>query len=126
MSKHKKYQYQRSLNRTIGLAYLARYEPLIILSGGILATLGDQSNRLLLLILGVGLVVVAVHYFLGYVSEWKHIFCMYQDIAHEPMTPDRINWSSLKNSKRKRDSILVPMIFMGLGIVLILAGKLEW
>ena len=115
MSKHKKQRYQRSLNRTIGLAYLARYEPLLILICSFLPTMGDSSKRLRCLLLGIGFVVMATHYFLGYLLGWKHIYCMYQDAAHEPMTPDHINWGSV----RKRDSIGVPIIFMVFGVVLI-------
>ena len=117
MSKHKKQRYQRSLNRTIGLAYLARYEPLLILICSFLPTMGDDSlKRLRCLLLGIGFVVMATHYFLGYLLGWKHIYCMYQDMAHQPMTPDHINWKSVN----KRDHIPVPIIFLVLGIALIL------
>ena len=57
--------------------------------------------------------------FIGYKRKWKHIYCSYQNAYHKAMTPNAVNWNSIK----KTDVYLVPLIFFLLGIVALLFAR---
>ena len=57
--------------------------------------------------------------FIGYKRKWKHIYCSYQNAYHKAMTPNAVNWNSIK----KTDVYLVPLIFFLLGIVAFLFAR---
>ena len=68
-----------------------------------------------LLYMGIGFILLAVYDFLGYKLRWKHIFCSYQNAYHRKMTPERINWNSVKKS----DAYCIPIICGVLGLAVI-------
>ena len=57
--------------------------------------------------------------FIGYKRKWKHIFFSYQNVSHQAMPPNAVNWNSIK----KTDAYLVPLIFFLLGIVALLFAR---
>ena len=65
--------------------------------------------------MGMGLLLFAIYSFVGYKLRWKHIFCSYQNANHQKMTPDCINWNTVKKS----DAYGVPAIFAILGVAAI-------
>ena len=60
--------------------------------------------------------VFSIWTFLGYKLRWTHIYCSYQNANREPMTPDKVNW----NSVRKTDAYGIPAIFFVFGVGLLL------
>ena len=96
----------------IMLAYAHRYVyPILIM--WLPLTTGKKSTAILGM--GIGLILLALYDFIGYILRWKHIFCSYQNAYHQKMTPDRINWSLIKKS----DAYGLPIIFGLLGLMCI-------
>ena len=108
MKKRKAYTKEELL--IIILAYLNRY---VFLIAAIMVPLLllDKEHRLLGT--GIGCVVYAAYNLFGYLCRFKHIYCSYQDISHQKMTPRKIDWRKIKRS----DAIGVPLIFIFLGTV---------
>ena len=73
----------------------------------------------LLDLLSVFFIAFAAWSFIGYKRKWTHIYCSYQNAYHKAMTPDAVNWNSIK----KTDVYLVPLIFFLLGIVALLFAR---
>ena len=94
------------------LAYGHRYAFPILIPGCSMH-FGTKEN--VMLFLGIGLLLYAAYSLAGYLLRWKHIFCSYQNAYHKKMTPDRINW----NTVRKSDAYGTPLIFAILGILCI-------
>ena len=94
------------------LAYFHRYGWWVLL---VLVTFFTKN----LYVLSIGLIIFAIWSFLGYIFQWKHIFCSYQNAYRKQMTPDNIQWVSIKKS----DALGVPLIFfvMGIASLLVLA-----
>lgn len=92
---------------TLILAYADRYVyPIVIL-------LFLIKKRFL--IAGVLSLIWAIYKLIGYKLKWKHIFCSYQNAAHQKMTPGEIDWSMVKKS----DVYVIPAVFSVIGIFLI-------
>ena len=36
--------------------------------------------------------------FIGYKRKWTHIYCSYQNAYHKAMTPNAVNWNSIKKN----------------------------
>lgn len=58
-----------------------------------------------------GLFLYGSYLLLGALLRFRHIYCYYQNAYHLPMTPESINWNTLKRS----DYYGVPAVFMVLG-----------
>lgn len=97
---------------TVLLAYAHRYLylPLIIFVSYL------AGKDAMLLYMGIGALLFAVYSFIGFKWRWKHIFCSFQNTYHQKMTPNHIDWDSIK----KTDGYGVPIIFGILGLALIL------
>lgn len=67
------------------------------------------------LCLGIGSLLFAAYTLAGYLLRWKHIYCSYQNASHQKMTPNRIDWSTIKKS----DAYGIPAIFFALGALII-------
>lgn len=94
------------------LAYAHRYlYPLLVLFIPFLIR-GDA----LLLYMGIGFLLLAAYDLIGYKCRWKHIFCSFQNAYYKKMTPNKMNWNSVKKS----DAYGMPAIFGILGIAMIL------
>ena len=109
-----------TINRTqrrrfgiILLAYLHRYVyPLLAVVLPLLA----ESKMNAVLYMGIAFILLALYDFLGFKLRWKHIFCSYQNAYHKKMTPDHINWNSIKKS----DAYGIPLLMGGLGITMMI------
>ena len=55
---------------------------------------------------------------IGYKRKWKHIYCSFQNMNHEKMTPYSVDWNRVKKS----DAYGIPIIFGVLGLVSLLAA----
>ena len=73
----------------------------------------------LLDLLSVFFIAFAAWSFIGCKRKWTHIYCSYQNAYHKAMTPNAVNWNSIK----KTDVYLVPLIFFLLGIVAFLFAR---
>ncbi len=93
----------------VALAYFHRY-------GWIVLMLLLMCIIRKMCVLGIGCVAFSVWTFFGYILRWKHIYCSYQNAYHMPMTPDNINWDTVK----KTDAYGIPAILMILGVALLL------
>lgn len=109
-----------TINRTqrrrfgiILLAYLHRYAyPLL----AVILPLLTQSKMNAVLYMGIAFILLALYDFLGFKFRWIHIFCSYQNAYHKRMTPDHINWNSIKKS----DAYGIPLLMVGLGMTMII------
>ena len=74
------------------------------------------GREYVLLRCGLGFVLFAMYSLIGYVLQWKHIYCSYQNANRQAMTPNHIVWSNVK----KTDAYGCPVIFgvLGLGMVI--------
>ena len=66
--------------------------------------------------LGIGSLLFAAYTLIGYLCRWKHIYCSYQNASHQKMTPNRIDWRTVKKS----DAYGIPLFFGAMGILLII------
>lgn len=66
--------------------------------------------------IGISFIAFSIWSFFGYIFRWKHIYCSNQNAYHQPMTPDKIRWDTVK----KIDAYGDPAIFMILGVALLL------
>ncbi len=66
-------------------------------------------------VLGVSAITFAVWTLLGYLLKWKHLYCSYQNAYHMPMTPDRIDWDTV----RVTDALGIPAFFLILGAIML-------
>lgn len=100
---------------TMLLAYVHRYGyPLMVI------LLPARSGGGYCFWMGVGLLCLALYDLIGYLCRWKHLFCSYQNLYHQPMTPFDIDWDEV----RKRDAYGVPAILSVIGIGAILCEYL--
>ena len=75
----------------------------------------------LMLCMGMCFLGMAVYDCLGYKLRWKHWYCSYQHAYHQKMTPDRVQWHTVK----KTDAYGIPLVWAVLGIAM-LAVHLAW
>jgi hypothetical protein len=47
---------------------------------------------------GIILIIYSLWTMIGYLLKWKHIYCSYQNAYHKQMTPNNINWTSIRKS----------------------------
>lgn len=74
----------------------------------------------LVLGIAIGLLTMSLYLFLGTIYRFRHVYCMHQNLKHEPMTPNDIYWNTI----RKKDLYGIPLLFMGLGLVALLLSLL--
>lgn len=67
------------------------------------------------LLMGIGLFLLAAYDLIGYKCGWKHIFCSIQLYHCKKMTPNSIDWSSVKKS----DAYGIPAALGIMGIAMI-------
>jgi hypothetical protein len=95
----------------IVLAYFHRYGFFAV----ILFFLFLQSR---LAVIGIALIVYATYTLFGYLFRWKHIYCSYQNMYHQKMTPNHVNWKDIQ----KRDVYGVSAIFFVFGVALMIVS----
>lgn len=69
-------------------------------------------------IIGISHMLFAVWTFVGYKLQWKHIYCSYQNASHQKMTPNSIQWHTVKAS----DAYGIPLIFLILGLLCLIVA----
>ena len=74
-----------------------------------------------LVIIGVLFLLYAGFLLLGYFKKWTHIFCYYQSLDRQPLTPDKVDWSKL----RPGDVFIMPALHALVGIGVLLFGLLS-
>lgn len=112
MAKRKRNGKKQPLTPTILLAYFHRYGWLALLLLILLITNKTYDRY----VLSIGMIAYSIWTFLGYIFRWKHVYCSYQNASHQPMTPDKVRWNTVK----KADAYGVPTIFLVLGVALLL------
>ena len=82
----------------IFLAYCNRY----ILPISVVAVpfvLANDAHKKFLFMGVLGL-ILSLYNILGVLLKWKHIYRSLQDISHQTMTPDKINWNKFSFLKK--------------------------
>ena len=108
---------KRSTRHTviILLAYANRYLfPVVI----VLITLffdAIYGEKYAALVMGICCILFALYELIGYIRRWKHIYCSYQNVYRQEMTPHDIRWNKIE----KKDAYGIPAIFGIFGIVAI-------
>lgn len=88
-----------------------------LLAAGIPALMWFLRGGNLNLTLGISMMIFGGYNLYGF-GRFRHIYCAWQMVKREPLTPDHIEWDRVPKS----DGVWVPMFFVGIGIVnLILA-----
>jgi hypothetical protein len=100
-------------------AYFVRYGmDLLPLPFLILAKAGQIPERAGLLIAAGLCLFTALYYFVGYQCRWRHMYCVWQSIAHRRMTPDKVNWSKVD----KKQATGLPLCMAVIAVLLALAA----
>ena len=98
------------------LAYAHRYAfPVLAI---LLPVLLARSKTQALLGMGIGLTFYGVYTLLGYRLRWKHIYCSWQDVAHQKMTPANIQWKNV----RKVDLYGLSAVCIGFGLLVVVVS----
>lgn len=74
-----------------------------------------------LIVIGILFLLYAGYLLLGYFKKWTHIFCYYQSLDRKPLTPDKVDWSKL----RQGDVFIMPALHALVGIGVLLFGLLS-
>ena len=98
----------------IALAYFHRYGWMAVMFALVLIL------RETFYVFAASMIGYAVWTFVGYKCRWRHIFCSYQNAGHRKMTPERIDWDSMK----KYDAYGLPVVFLVLGLMCLCAAIL--
>ena len=98
----------------IALAYFHRYGWLAVIF--VLVLIFQETFY----VFAASMIGYAVWTFVGYKCRWRHIFCSYQNAGHRKMTPERIDWDSMK----KYDAYGLPVVFLVLGLMCLCAAIL--
>ena len=61
-------------------------------------------------------IFLGLYLYVGYRARWRHIYCFYQDVNREAMTPDHCAWDTLE----KKDVVGLPIVLILLGIIVII------
>ncbi|MGD9909888.1 MAG: hypothetical protein AB7U79_04685 [Candidatus Izemoplasmatales bacterium] len=108
--------------RTIIFSYLIQYGLLSLIAIIPLLYLAlSHASAIPLYTLGIGLFFYGFYLMLGVLKKWRHVFCVFQSFSRKKRTPNEIYWNTLA----KTDVYGIPLIFMILGFVTILAHFLK-
>lgn len=69
-----------------------------------------------LLGVGIGGLAYSAYWVAGYLFKWRHFYCVLQNVAHQHMTPFKVDWRKIKKS----DIYGFSAIFSVLSIVCII------
>ena len=72
-------------------------------------------------IMSISVILHALWTLIGYKLKWKHIYCSFQEVHHQLMTPNSINWSKIKKS----DIYGISAIFIIMGSALLIVTILQ-
>ena len=68
-----------------------------------------------LLVMGSGFIAFALYTFIGYKCQWKHIYLAVQELQKQKMTPNHIQWNTIKIGT----VLKFPILFGITGIVMV-------
>ena len=68
-----------------------------------------------LLVMGTGFIAFALYTFIGYKCQWKHIYLAFQEMQRSKMTPNHIQWNTIKTGT----VLKFPILFGITGIVMV-------
>ena len=71
-------------------------------------------GKYLLLIWGVVAFLYALHSLIGYICRWRHIYCSYQIMHREQMTPQDIRWQKVKRGEIYATSVIFGVLGIGM------------
>ena len=98
-------------NKILWMANIHRYLYLPVL---VLVSLIWKSNTLLCM--GAGFLLFAVYTFIGFKCRWTHIYCSFQSMQKQRMTPGNVNWNTILLSTVYK----MPTAFGILGLVMVI------
>lgn len=105
-----------SARKVIALAYFHRYGWIALMMGCIYIW-----PRHMMYILGTGSILFSIWSLVGYICEWKHIYCSYQNAYRQSMTPHSIRWGNIKKS----DAYGIPFFFLFMGVAVLVVAILH-
>ena len=104
----------------IAWAYFVRYGMLFLplLAAGLLYRSGLLSRKYALFAAAGLCVLEFLYYLAGFSCRWRHMYCVWQNISHQKMTPNKIDWRKVD----RKDITSIPFLFLLLGALLAFAG----
>ncbi len=69
-----------------------------------------------LLVMGIGFLVFAAYTLLGTRLRWTHLYLAFQEMQKQRMTPEKINWNTIRLSTAWK----FPLAFGILGAVMVI------
>lgn len=107
--------------RMTGLVFFLRHiVPLVIVIIPLAIFARTGNIRPAFIYIGIGFLAYAAYLLVGYLMKWTHIYCYFQNIDRQPMTPDNVDWSTL----RPGDGCITPALNAVLGVILLVFGML--
>ena len=104
-------RYYRMMSIEI-LAFAYRYVyPILIMLSPIFA------REYSFLVMGIECLIYAAYTVIGYQCRWKHIFCAWQLLHRQSMTPNDIRWHMIKKSDIY--SLFAVFDVMGIGGIIV-------
>ena len=113
MSKTKKSNEQAAPQKTDPAVHYANIYRYFFLPVLVLAALFWRGQTLM--VMGCGFIAFALYTFLGYKCQWKHIYLAFQEMQRSKMTPNRIQWNTIKTGT----VLKFPILFGITGIVMV-------
>ena len=68
-----------------------------------------------LLVMGSGFIAFALYTFIGYKCQWKHLYLAFQEMQRSKMTPNHIQWNTIKTGT----VLKFPILFGITGVVMV-------
>lgn len=68
-----------------------------------------------LLVMGTGFLAFALYTFIGYKCRWKHLYLAFQEMQRSKMTPNNIQWNTIKTGT----VLKFPILFGITGVVMV-------
>ena len=68
-----------------------------------------------LLVMGTGFIAFALYTFIGYKCRWKHLYLAFQEMQRSKMTPNNIQWNTIKTG----NVLKFPILFSITGVVMV-------
>lgn len=114
MSKTKKTNRQAAPQKTDPAVHYANIYRYFFLPVLVLAALFWRGQTLL--VMGTGFIAFALYTFIGYKCQWKHLYLAFQEMQHSKMTPNHIQWNTIKTGT----VLKFPILFGITGFVMVI------
>ena len=112
---------EQEQNRIKLAAWLLRYPiPYLLIIQGFLWALAFHSKKAMVIGMGVGIICYGLYMLIGFHLKWCHVFCWWQNVAHQKMTPDHCNWNNINRS----EGYGLPFFLITFGVVITVVGIL--